>query len=315
MKYLSAAMFIFITFFHSNCLAYFSKHTIKNDTLSNVQNSSEINNHKLTWLITAKAAGFAGTLIMLDQMWYRDYPRGSFRLHDDISDWKQMDKWGHIASAYNLSAASYESFSWTGLNNRKSAVYGSIAATLFMTSVEILDGFSKEWGFSLSDQAANFIGTGLFLSQQLTWESQKIKVKYSYRKSGLEKYRPDLLGSNYLENTLKDYNGMTFWVSANMNLFTKKQETFPPWLNIAIGYGSDGMLGSRENPSTHNEVDLPQLERYRRWYLSPDIDFKKINTDSRVLQTTFKLLDFLKFPAPAIEYNRMDGWKFYFLYF
>ncbi len=277
--------------------------------------SSDINKQRLAWLAGSKAVAITGSVIMLDQMWYRDFPRSSFHFEDDILHWKQLDKLGHITSAYNISNASYKMFRWAGLDNKRSALYGSITSTLFMTSIEVLDGFSKEWGFSVSDQAANMVGAGMFYSQQLTWESQKIKPRYSFTSSGIEKYRPELLGSNKIENMLKDYNGMTFWLSMNLNMFSQKNEFFPKWLNIAVGYGGDGMLGSLENPSKHKGQPLPELERYRQWYLAPDIDLTQINTESQLLQLIFDALDFVKIPAPAIEYNNKHGWIFHLVHF
>jgi len=186
---------------------------------------------------------------------------------------------------------------------------------LFMTTIEVLDGFSEEWGFSWGDQAANVIGSGLFYFQQIAWESQKMKVRYSYSSSGLQEYRPDLFGTNVAEHILKDYNGMTFWLSANMNMFSKEREIFPPWLNMAIGYSADGMLGSVENPAEHNGQILHEMQRYRQWFLAPDIDFSQIDTDSQFLTIVFKALDFVKFPAPAVEYNRKHGWRVHLVYF
>ena len=281
----------------------------------NSTDSSQINKQRLGWVVGSKACGLTGSIIILDRMWYSDFPRGSFHFEDDIQHWKQLDKWGHVTSAYHISSASYRMFKWTGLENNQSALYGSLVSTLFMTSIEVLDGFSKEWGFSVSDQAANMLGAGMFYSQQIIWETQKIKPKYSFTSSGLEKYHPELLGSNRIENMLKDYNGMTFWLSMNMNMFSPHREIFPDWLNVAVGYGGDGMLGSVENPDKYDGQTLPELKRYRQWYLAPDIDLSRINTDSRFLQLMFDAMDFIKMPAPAVEYNRKHGWQFHLVYF
>jgi len=315
MKLITVFTIGLMTLFVKESLGWNPNQYLNANTVYNLKDSADINKQRLTWVVGGKAVAITGSIIVLDQMWYSDFPRNSFHFEDDILHWKQLDKLGHITSAYHISSAGYKMFRWTGLDNNKSALYGSLASTLFMTSVEILDGFSKEWGFSVSDQAANMLGAGMFYSQQLLWESQKIKPKYSFTSSGLENYRPGLLGSNRVENMLKDYNGMTFWLSMNMNMFSQEIEIFPPWLNIAVGYGGNGMLGSVENPSEHDGQTLPQLERYRQWYLAPDVDFSKINTDSQFLQLIFDAIDFIKMPAPAIEYNSKHGWHFHLVYF
>ncbi len=308
-------LFGLLIIFVSNCFGGISNHFSYTFSHLNEADSINFDRRRLCWLVGGKVVAFTGTMLVLDRMWYSEHPRTSFQFFNDNKHWKQMDKLGHVASAYHLSSASAATFRWAGLDNRQSAMYGSIAGTMFMSTIEILDGFSEEWGFSWGDQAANFTGSALFYFQQVGWESQKIKIRYSYRSSGLQDYRPDLFGTNVAEHMLKDYNGMTFWLSSNMNMFSKKQNIFPPWLNIAIGYSANGMLGSDENPSQHNGQQLPELERYRQWFISPDIDFSKISTDSQFLHVLFMALDFLKFPAPALEYNRKEGWRVHLLYF
>ena len=316
MKCKQAFMVLFIALLPlNNCIGGFSILSLHNSDSTYTTDNSPVNKKRLYWLVGGKTVALTGTMLVLDQMWYSNYPRSSFQFFDDSRDWKQMDKLGHVVSAYHMSAASAAAFRWAGLDNRQSALYGSITGTLFMTTIEVLDGFSEEWGFSWSDQAANFVGSGLFYFQQVAWESQRIKVRYSYRSSGLQEYRPDLFGTNLAEHVLKDYNGMTFWLSANMNMFSKEREIFPSWLNIAIGYSANGMLGSIENPAEHNGQILPEMQRYRQWFISPDIDFSKINTDSQFLYVLFKALDFLKFPAPAVEYNSKYGWGVHLVYF
>ncbi len=302
---------IFALFF---LITYESSGSYNTINLSN-NDSIGVNNKRLLIVSCGKAIGITGSMIILDQMWYSNYPRSSFQFHNDMPDWKQMDKFGHTTTAYHISLASYELFKWTGLNNRKSALYGSITSTLFMTSIEVLDGFSEQWGFSWGDQAANMIGSGVFYAQQLAWEEQKVKFRYSFSPSGLDTYRPELLGSTTMENFIKDYNGMTFWLSSNINLLIPSKEIAPPWLNIAIGYSANGMLGSIENPTEHNGKTLPEMKRYRQYFLAPDIDFTMINTNSRILDNIFKLIDFSKFPSPAIEYNEKYGWSFHLIYY
>jgi hypothetical protein len=86
------------------------------------------------------------TLAGLDGMWYRDYPRSSFHFFDDLPEWKQMDKAAHAANAYQLSRLSYYTFRHAGLGNNKAAIWGSVSGAVFLTTVEIMDGFSCRMG-------------------------------------------------------------------------------------------------------------------------------------------------------------------------
>jgi hypothetical protein len=258
---------------------------------------------------------YTGTLTVLDRMWYRDFPRSGFHFHNDLPDWLQMDKVAHAANAYQLSRLSYYTFRWSGLNNNYAAIWGSISGNIFLTTVEIMDGFSAEWGASLSDFAANTLGSLSFFAQQMAWQEQKIVWKYSFSQSGLQRYRPDLLGSNLPENILKDYNGLTFWLSFNISALTGGNNSIPPWLNVALGYGAMGMLGGRENPADHNEILLPQMARYRQFYLAPDIDFARIPTQNQTLKQILNTINFIKLPTPALEYNQEQGFSFHLLFF
>ena len=55
-----------------------------------------------------------------------------------------------------------------------------------MTTVEVFDGFSSEWGFSWGDMLANTTGTTLYISQELLWKEQRIVPKFSFHKKPLE---------------------------------------------------------------------------------------------------------------------------------
>lgn len=283
------------------------------DDEPNAEKSND--SHRLNWVAGAHIAGYTGSMLLLNEAWYKNHPRSSFHFHDDLHDWKQMDKGGHIVSAYHLSRFSHFSFRWAGLNNQQSALWGSVSANLFLATIEVLDGFSEEWGASWSDFAANLTGSASFYFQQIYWQEQKISWKYSFSQSGLQKYRPDLLGSNLAENMLKDYNGITYWLSFNLHSLLGKPENIPPWLNLSAGYGANGMLGSISNPASHNGEPLPYFDRYRSFYLAPDIDYSRIRVNSEILQSILNTLNFIKFPAPAIEYNTVNGFVFHWIFF
>lgn len=249
------------------------------------------------------------TLFALNELWYKDYPRSSFQLKNDNNDWKQMDKIGHLMTAYYFGKIGMEALDWTGVSKKNQLIYGATLGFTFLTAVEVLDGFSKQWGFSIGDALANAAGTGLLVGQELLWEEQRISVKYSFHQTQFAKQRPGTLGENFLQQTLKDYNGQTYWLSANIWSFNKKSN-FPKWLNIAFGYGADGMLFGNNSPQ-NNLLQNP----YRQFYLSFDADLTKIETKSKLLKTVFSVVNFIKIPAPTLEFNTKNGIKLHYLYF
>jgi hypothetical protein len=296
-----------------------ARDTIQNNNLLSLLEFSPENSQvipkRLTLVTSAHVISYTGTLLMLNELWYKDHPRSSFHFFDDSHHWKQMDKVGHAVTAYHFSKLSHRSFRWAGLGNNQAALWGSISGSVFLTTIEILDGFSKEWGASWSDLAANTIGSVSFYAQQRCWEEQRITWKYSFTPSGLSQYRPELLGTSFAESLIKDYNGQTYWLSFNLQSLFGSGRSLPPWLNVAVGYGAMGMLGSSQNPAFNNGNTLPEYTRYRQFYLAPDIDLSRIPTQSPTLQQILITLNFIKFPAPAIEYNSQQGWVLHWVFF
>lgn len=297
-------------------------------SLGNAQDSAAkeipvlIPHSRLPWVAGLHIAGYTGTLLVLNETWYKDYPRESLHSFDDSKEWLQVDKIGHGWSAYNLARASAASWNWAGKTNKSSALLGAGSSFAFMTVIEVLDGTSSKWGWSWSDMAANTVGSGLFLAQELLWKEQRIQYKfsfhtYNYSENALEQRANELYGKKWYERMLKDYNAQTYWFSANLRSFLPDSK-LPPWLNLAVGYGADGMYGGFENLAKNSAgqitFDRRDIPRVRQFYIAPDIDFTKIKTNKKWLKTTFFVLNAFKMPAPAIMFSS-KGTKGYFIYF
>ena len=158
---------------------------------------------------------------------------------------------------------------------------------------------------------ANLLGTGMLIGQELKWKEQRIILKFSSHYSDYAQYRPQLLGSNFSERILKDYNGQTYWLSGNLNSFFKDKNRIPKWLNLAIGYSAEGMIGGNRNPT--GEL-YPVFDRYRQLFFSLDVDLTRIKTKSKFLNTALGTFGFIKFPMPTLEFsqNKMRFHSFYF---
>lgn len=264
-----------------------------------------VNKKRIALIVGTEATLYAGSLIGLNELWYKNYPRSSFHFFNDNKEWLQMDKVGHIITAYYVGRIGIDFFKWGGMERKKAIWYGGVLGSVYQTTIEVLDGFSTEWGFSTGDFAANTAGSLLVISQELLWDEQRIVLKYGFQKSRYAAYRPNLLGKNLNENLLKDYNGQTYWLSVNPSSFMNKSTWFPKWLNIAIGYGADGMTGGYTNPiSTDDNGNVITFERYRQFYLSLDVDLTRIKTHSAFLKTVCTVIGFIKIPAPALEFNK-----------
>jgi hypothetical protein len=280
-----------------------------------IADSAVINKSRLTGVLAVQGSVYLATLGGLYFAWYQDYPQSSFHFFDDNDEWMQMDKLAHMTTAYYISRIGFASYRWAGMKHTPSVWYGGLLGFAYMLNIEILDAFSAEWGFSAGDLAANTLGCAVFIGQQLTWHEQRFLLKYSYHTTTYPQYRPDLLGSNLIQHMVKDYNGMSYWLSGNIHSFLSQESKFPRWLNIAMGYGAEGMTGAYGNISGADGKPVPEFTRYRKFFLSVDVDLTRIRTKSKVLKGIFTVLSFIKIPAPAIEFNTLGQIKLHPLYY
>ena len=275
------------------------------------QRSDTLNKKRRTAVYVTEAALATATLIGLNEAWYAQYERSGFHSLNDNSQWMQMDKFGHMFSSYYIGKMGMDALAWAGETKKNQLIYGATLGFVFLSTIEVLDGFSEEWGFSTGDIMANALGTGILVGQELLWDEQRLQMKFSFMTSEYAKNDPDKLGSTPLQQVLKDYNGQTYWLSANLWSFSKNSK-IPKWLNVAIGYGANGLP---EGSFDHSTIPRQPIESYRQFFASVDVDLTKIKTNSDFLKTVFNIFNFVKIPAPSIEYRSNGDFKFHFLYF
>lgn len=281
-------------------------------TLKDTAASYPYNKKRVRLVTASNIIGYGGTLAALNYAWYAQYPRSGFHFFNDIHEWEQVDKAGHLYSAYIESRATMEMWRWAGLPREKSIWLGGLSGIAYQSIIEVLDGFSSEYGFSVGDFSANILGAGMFLSQELGWNDQRIKLKFSFHKKNygeadLNARADQLYGKHEIERFIKDYNGQTYWLSANIHSFFPDSQ-LPAWLNISIGYGAEGMFGGTENIAYNDNgavvFDRRDIKRYRQWYLAPDIDLEKIKTNKKGIKILLFVLNSFKFPTPTLEISK-----------
>ena len=274
--------------------------------------SDSLNKSKLKTLVISQSVLVTSGLIGLNQLWFKNFPKSDFHFINDDADWLQMDKMGHVFAAYHIGRTSAESFKWAGASKKSQLICGATLGSAFLSVVEVFDGYSAEWGASSGDIIANTAGTMLYIGQELIWNEQRIIPKFSFHTTQYAAMRPNVLGGSLTEQILKDYNGQTYWLSANLKSFFKTAE-IPKWLNLAVGYGADGMITGNETFTNNNF--LPQHTRFRQFYLSLDVDLTKINTKSHVLKTFLSIFNTIKIPAPTVEINSLGKFSWQAFYF
>ena len=320
------ACFIFPSFL----LAQFDSNSLKSPTLQSSSNDTSLNHDlprlvpnvspyllltpeqkkRRQWMIGGlNVVGYGSSILIFNNQWYKNHPRTSFHTFNDSKEWLQMDKLGHVWASYNSGRASAAMWRWAGVSDKNAVWIGGLSSTVYLTVIEFLDAHSSKWGWSWADMGANIFGSALFIGQYVAWREERLQFKFSfhhkkYSDPMLKQRADDLFGSSWTERMLKDYNGQTYWLSANLKSFFP-ESNLPAWLNVAIGYGADGMFGGFENKWTNGDpgfpVDRTDINRYRQWYLAPDINFSKIKTNSKAVRVLFAALDAFKFPSPSLE--------------
>lgn len=295
--------------------------------------------HKKRLYISAGSglAIYSGFSIALWNSWYKQSEITSFHTFDDAHEWNQMDKTGHFYTAWLESHYVYQGAKWTGMKRKNALITGAAVGIGLQTTIEIMDGFSADWGFSWTDMAANGLGTTFWLVQELVWEEQRFKMKVSahpqsYSNSTVtsidggattspNQRAIDLYGDNFATTFFKDYNEQTTWISANIHSFlpSRKTSKFPKWLNVAVGYGSNNLYGGFSNNWEDEDGNQFQLSeesfpRYRQFYLSLDLELTKIPTKNRFLKALFGVVNWIKIPAPALELNTLGKVEFHPIY-
>jgi len=235
--------------------------------------------------------------------WYQDDWGDGWHWKNDFDHWRGMDKLGHMAATYHLSWLCTESYEWAGMEPKKAALLGSGAAFTYLAVVEVMDGFSADWGFSAADLTANILGSGLALSQELMWHDQKIRMKFSYHESDYRALRPEIFGHGWPESLVKDYNGQTYWLSVSPWSFVGDDQW--NWICVSVGYGGRGMITGDPNDPVI-QIYPPTIPS-SNLYLSLDIDLSRIRTRSKPLNALIDFFSYVKIPLPTLEWNTATG--------
>ncbi|MGH1336257.1 MAG: DUF2279 domain-containing protein [Aureispira sp.] len=309
----------------------------QSERLSLFENAPTFNKVRFWGMTTGILTSYSLATIGLNQAWYANYPRSSFHTFDDWSGWRRMDKFGHAMTGYFESKWIGDLYIWMGVPQREARWIGFGAGLLFQTTLEVMDGFSDQWGFSWGDMGFNVLGSGTYLAQELLWKEQRIRWKLSAHRprystapihstngaaiTSLKERAAQLYGNSPAELFFKEYNGQTIWLSANVASFLPKTTSKTPfqWVNVAVGYGIEQVYGAEQNSwedAQGNHFAAPTgYERQSQFFVSLDIDFERIPTRHKWLKTVFGVLNIFKIPFPALEINTAGGVHFHPFYF
>lgn len=276
------------------------------------QRETRLNKGRLIGVSSSIGTVWTGSIIGLGTIWYENTEPKKFQVFDDSRNWLQMDKAGHVYAAYQINRLTSDLYRWSGVNHKTSAWIGLGVSVGYQTTFEILDGFSPDYGWSWSDITANILGSALYTTQELVWKKQRIIPKFSYHPTPFAGLRPEVLGSNFGESLLKDYNGQTYWLSFSPASFFKNSK-IPKWACLSFGYSAHEKIVGSE-PSYVDAYTGITFNEQREFLFSLDIDFSQLDIKRPWLRTLVKQLNYLKIPFPAlmIREGNLIARPFYF---
>jgi hypothetical protein len=227
--------------------------------------------------------GFLYGHVVLSNLWWKG-EKSDFHFDWD-HDWRYSlgaDKLGHAYFPYLTTNIYSQAFVWSGIDTTTSLWLASSLALTYQTYIEIRDGFSKEWGFSWGDCAANVLGASYPLVQHYISPLRNYHFKISFFPS--EKFRA---GSN--NAIIDDYESAYHWISVDVHKILPQtwRDYWPPWINIAVGHSVknlDGFGGGE------HEV-----------YLSLDWNLEGLPGDGWLWRLLKHNLNFYHLPAPAVR--------------
>jgi len=235
--------------------------------------------------------GYVSSLVALNGVWYKEFPKSKFHFFNDGSNWMQMDKFGHGFSGYLLSQKAGDLYRWSGVKKSYPWIGFGIGMS-YLGALEFMDAYSQGWGFSTYDVLANFSGGALYLSQELIFKEQLVLPKFSFFPTKYADYRPEVLGKNFPEQLLKDYNGQTYWFSFPIGGFAPSVKKLN-WLCLSLGYSVDQKLVGDQDAYL-------DFRASRQFLVSLDIDLTRLPIKNPTLKKVLAQLNMIKIPFSAL---------------
>jgi hypothetical protein len=240
---------------------------------------------------------------------------GPFQIQEDIKYCLWVDKFGHFFGGYGTSYVLSEALQTAGVSWETSTIIGSVLGLTYMTYIEILDGYSLDFGFSPSDFYADLLGAGFFLAQHYFPILQNFSPKFEY-------VNPPWLGEENRkphDSFIDNYSAQSFWWSINIrNLFGGVvKEYLPDWMQLSFGYAAYSMCGPGSDKWSCDPTKSEPVSEWvwgnRKFIIALDYDLVKLLPDGPPFWNWLKQgLNLFKLPAPAVQFGKTT--KFYILY-
>lgn len=234
--------------------------------------------------LTLIAYGAAYWLVFEKGWW--DDERSHFHFENDFDYALNLDKFGHFAAGVMLGESFYEGYRWAGATEFQSYLFAGLSAMMTHVAIDVKDGYSPEWGFSIFDVLSGTLGGFLPMAERYIPVFKYVDLKWSYWINTRAYYDQSETGV-----FTDDYVNQTFWASFKPYrlLPAAARQYYPSWLAIAAGLSIDEKVFTKE-PHPRREV-----------YIALDYDLEAFRPQSRMARTIVKYLNYFKLPAPTIQ--------------
>jgi hypothetical protein len=232
--------------------------------------------------------------------WWQDGNTGEFKIVKE--GWFGQDtyaggadKLGHFFMNYASSRIVAHALMWAGNDKDRAVNLGALTTLGAMTVVEIIDGYSKRWGFSREDALMNVIGAGAaVLMERHPALDRLVDFRLQYKRpSNQPNFDP-----------FDDYSGQTYIVALKASgIPALREHRALRYVELVAGYGTRNFPGNRPNILDPN--------RTRNVYAGISLNLSEVlgrtvfnnSPDSRARKLTNAVFEFVQ-PPGTVVYRR-----------
>ena len=225
--------------------------------------------------------------LVFEKGWWDD-EKSHFHFENDFDYAMNLDKFGHFAAGVILGESFYEGYRWAGTSEFQAYLFAGLSAMMTHIAIDVKDGYSPEWGFSIFDVLSGSLGGFVPMAERYVPVFKYLDLKWSYWINSSAYYDQ---GEGHTLIFTDDYVNQTFWASFKPYrlLPASAQKYYPSWLAVAAGLSiNGGVFNHKVTP--HREV-----------YLAFDYDLEAFRPQGRLARTIIKYLNYFKLPAPTIQ--------------
>jgi hypothetical protein len=233
-------------------------------------------------------ASIAGMYYFVENAWWAENStRFSFDDGSDLRYALNLDKAAHFVGGVFAAEQAFHILDWAGLRERDAFLWAAGFATFLQLLIEIKDGYSPYYGFSVYDLAAGAAGSMIPMAWRYLPPLDAFGFKFSY----IQRSRTYFERETTSELWINDYENQTYWLTLNpAKLLGDRTPSFwPAALGIALGVSVDELDGMGGG---HYEL-----------YLGIDVDlmsFVPAGTNDWWVHL-LRVLNYYRLPLPALR--------------